>query len=206
MGPFDFVYYRKLNAVTEKDSYALPRIDDCLDSLGGGRYFTNLDANCGYWQIGVAPADRDKTTFTSNRCLYRFKRMLFGLVSALATFQRTIDVVLNTFKFQCALTYLDDIVIYSATFEQHFIDLNRVLKLLEDAGISLKLSKCSFAAYQVQYLGYKVGRAGLEVDDSKIEAVIRAVPPTNKTGLRRFLGMTGYYRRFIKTYSVVAAL
>jgi Reverse transcriptase (RNA-dependent DNA polymerase)/RNase H-like domain found in reverse transcriptase len=196
--------YRKLNAATEKDSSALPRIDDCLNSLGGARYFTTLDSNCGYWKIGVAPADRDKTTFTSHRGLYRFNRMPFELDSAPETFQRTIDVVLSTVRFQCALTYLDDIVIYSATFEQHLIYLTRVLKL-EDAGISLKLSKCSFAAYQVQYLGYKVGRAGLEVDDSKIEAVIRNVPPTNKTGLRRFIGITGYYRRFIKIYSIVAA-
>jgi hypothetical protein len=83
--------------------------------------------------------------------------------------------------------------------------MNGVLKLLEDAGISLMLSKCAFAAYHVHFLGYKVGRAGSEVDDSKIEAVIRAVPPTNKTGPRSFLGMNGYYRRFINNYSVVAA-
>jgi hypothetical protein len=199
------VDYRKLNAVTERDSYALPRIDDCLDSLGGARYFTTLDANYGYWQIGVNPADRDKTTFTSHRGLYRFKRMPFGLMSAPATFQRAIDVVLRTVRFQCALTYVDDIVIYSSTFEQHLADLSRVLKLLDDAGISLKLPKCSFAAPQVQYLGYKVGRDGLEVDDSKIEAVLRDVPPMTKTSLRRFLGMTGFYRRFIKQYSTLAA-
>jgi Reverse transcriptase (RNA-dependent DNA polymerase) len=164
-----------------------------------------LDANCDYWQIGVAPADRDKTPFTSHRGLYHCKRIPFGLVSAPAKFQRTIDVVLCTVRFQCALTYLDDIVIYSATFEQNLIDLTKVLKLLEDAGVSLKFSKCSFAAYRVQYLGYKFWRAEFGVDDSKKGAVIRAVPPKNKTGLRRFLGMTGYYRRFIKIYSVVAA-
>jgi hypothetical protein len=130
--------YRRLNAVTENDSYAIPRIDDCLDSLRDARFFTTLDANCGYWQIGVAPTDRNKTTFTSHRGLYRFKRMPFGLMSAPATFQRAIDVILSTARFQCALTYLDDIIIYSPSFEQHLLDLAMVLKLLDDAGVSLK--------------------------------------------------------------------
>ena len=183
----------------------MPRIDDCLDSLGDARYFSTLDANCGYWQIGVAPADKDKTTFTSHRGLYRFKRMPFGLMSAPATFQRAIDVIISTVRFKCALTYLDDIVIYFPSFEQHILDLTMVLRLLDEVGVSLKLSKCSFAALQVQYLGYKVGRNGLQVDESKVEAVLRAKPPTTKTGLRRFLNMTGFYRRFIKQYSTIAA-
>jgi Reverse transcriptase (RNA-dependent DNA polymerase) len=101
------VDYRRLNSVTSKDSYALPRIDDSIDSLGGAQYFTTLDANSGYWQIVVSPEDQDKTTFTTHRGLYRFKRLPFGLVSAPATFQRAIDVILSSVRFQCALTYLD---------------------------------------------------------------------------------------------------
>mgnify|MGYP003465558827 FL=1 len=127
--------YRKLNAVTTNDSYALPRVDDCLDSLGDARYFTTLDANCGYWQIDVNEADREKTAFTSHKGLFQFKRMPFGLMTAPATFQRAIDVVLSSVRFQCALTYLDDIVIYSPTFDQHLLDLARVLQLLRDAGV-----------------------------------------------------------------------
>jgi Reverse transcriptase (RNA-dependent DNA polymerase) len=168
--------YRKLNAVMEKDSYALPRVDDCLDSLGDARYFSTLDANCGYWQIDVKEADREKTAFTSHRGLYQFKRMPFGLMTAPATFQRAIDIVLSSVRFQCALTYLDDIVIYSPTFEQHLEDLSKVLKLLHDAVVSLKRSKCSFAALQVKYLGLKVSHAGVEVDEDKILSVRRALP------------------------------
>jgi Reverse transcriptase (RNA-dependent DNA polymerase) len=123
--------------------------------------------------------------------------MPFGLMTAPATFQRAIDKVLSSVRFQCALTYLDDIVIYSPTFEQHLEDLSKVLKLLRDAGVSLKRAKCSFAALQVKDLGLKVSQAGVEVDEDKIVSVRRALPPTSKTDLRRFLGMTRFYRKFI---------
>ena len=156
--------YRKLNAVTKNDSYALPRVDDCLDSLGEARYFTTLDANCGYWQIDVNEDDREKTAFTCHKGLCQFKRMPFGLMTAPATFQRAIDVVLSSVRFQCAFTYLDDIVIYSPTFEKHLVDLATVLQLLQVAGVSLKSSKCAFAALQVKYLVLKVSHAGVEVD------------------------------------------
>jgi transposase InsO family protein len=199
------VDYRKLNEATVNDSYALPRIDDCLDSLGSARYFTTVDANSGYWQINVAKEDREKTAFTSHRGLFQFLRMAFGLKTAPATFQRAIDVILSTVRFQCALTYLDDIVIYSPTFEQHLVDLNTVLTLLREAGVSLKISKCVFAAEQVQYLGLKVGAAGVEVDRSKTAAVEEARAPRTRTALRRFLGMTGYYRKFIDQYAKKAA-
>jgi Reverse transcriptase (RNA-dependent DNA polymerase) len=99
-----FIDYRRLNIITENDSYSLPRIDDCLDSLGSSRYFSTLDANSGCWQINVAPEDLDKTGFTSHRGLFRFKRMPFGLKTAPATFQRAINVILSTVGFQCALT------------------------------------------------------------------------------------------------------
>jgi hypothetical protein len=113
---------------------ALPRVDDCLDLLGEARYFSTLDATCGYWQIDVNGPDREKTAFTSHKELYQFKLMPFGLMTAPATFQRAIDIVLSSVRFQCALTYLDDIVIYSPTFDQHLKDLSRVLRLLQDGG------------------------------------------------------------------------
>jgi transposase InsO family protein len=199
------VDYRRLNKVTRKDSYALPRMDDCIDSLGTAQFFSTLDANAGYWQISVAPEDRDKTAFTSHRGLYRFKRLPFGLVSAPATFQRAIDVILSSVRFQCAITYLDDIIIYSSSFEQHLRDLGKVLKLLRDSGITLKLSKCSFFVPEVQYLGFVVGRDGLKVDGTKLEAIQKALPPRSKTHIRRFLGMTGVYRRFIAEYAKMAS-
>jgi Reverse transcriptase (RNA-dependent DNA polymerase) len=130
----------------ENDSYDLPRVDDCLDSLGGARYFSTLDASRGYWKIDVNDADREKNSFTSHRGLYQFKRMPFGLMTAPATCQRAIDIVLSSVRFQFALMYLNEIVIYSPTFEQHLEDLSKVLKLLRDAGVFLKRAKCSFAA------------------------------------------------------------
>jgi transposase InsO family protein len=199
------VDYRKLNTVTRKDCYALPRMDDCIDSLGDAKYFSTLDANAGYWQISVAKEDQDKTSFTSHRGLYSFKRLPFGLVTAPATFQRAVDVILSSVRFQCALTYLDDIIIYSSSFEQHLEDLKTVLSLLQKAGITLKLEKCSFCAEEVQYLGFVVGRKGLRVDESKLDAVKKSVPPKTKTQMRRFLGLTGVYRRFIENYAKVAA-
>jgi hypothetical protein len=188
--------------VTTKDCLALPRIDDSIDSLGGSQYFSTLNANSGYWQIAVSPEDQDKTTFTTHRGLYRFKRLPFGLVSAPATFQRAIDVILSSVRFQCALTYLDDIIVYSNTFEQHLKDLHTVLSLLKAADVMLKLSKCKFAGAEVPYLGYLVGRVGLRVDDSRTAVLKEAKPPTCKTGIRRFLVMCGVYRRFIPQYYI----
>jgi hypothetical protein len=129
------VDYRKLNAITVRDQYALPRLDDCIDSLGEARVFSTLDANSGYWQIKVSEDSRDKTAFTCHRGLYRFSRMPFGLCNAPATFQRAVDVILATVRWQCAITYLDDIIVYSPSKEQHLKDLRRVLSLLRDAGI-----------------------------------------------------------------------
>ena len=125
-------------------------------------------------------------------------------MTAHATFQRVIDVVLSTVRFGCALTYLDDIVVYSPTFDRHLEDLSNVLVLLQKAGVSLKRTKCSFAAQQVKYLGLKVSQAGVEVDEDKLLSVQKAFPPSSKPGLRRFLGMTGFYRKFIPSYAKVA--
>jgi hypothetical protein len=131
-------------------------------------------------------ADGEKTAFTFHKGLHQFKRMPFALMTASATFQRAIDIFLSSFWFQSALTYLDDIVVYSPTFDQHLKDLSRVLQLFQDAGVTLKRSKCFFSELQVKYLGLKVSSAGVEVDDEKIASDRQAVPPTNKTGLRRF--------------------
>jgi Reverse transcriptase (RNA-dependent DNA polymerase) len=197
--------YRTRKAVAENDSYALPRLDDYLDFLGDARYISTLEAKCSYWQIDVNEAHREKTAFTSHRGLYQFKRMPFGLMTSPATFQRAIDIDLSSARFKCSLTYLDDIVIYSPTFERHLEDFSKVLKLFRGAGVSLKRAKCSLSALRVKYLGLKVSHAGVEVDEDKIVSVRRALPPTSKTGLRRFLDMTGFYGKFIPSYAKVVA-
>jgi hypothetical protein len=198
------VDYIRLNAVTTKESYAVPRVDDCLDSLAGAKYFSTLDANSVYWQVSIVPSDPEKTTSITHRGLFHFKRLPFGLVSAPATFQRAIDVILSAVRFHCALTYLDDIIVFSTSFDHNLRDLHLVLSPLKSAGITLKLGKCQLAAPEVPYLGYTVGREGLHVDSTKISSVLAAPIPRTKTGIRIFLGMCGVYRRFIPHYSHIS--
>ncbi len=152
--------YRKLNKVTMKDSYALPRLDDSIVALGDSKYFSTLDANSGFWQVRVAEEDRVKTAFTSHRGLYQFKRMPFGLVSAPATFQRAVDCILSSVRFRCAITYLDDIIVYLRTFKDHLDDLKIVLTLLTNAGVSLKL-KNLIRSNESRVLGFQNQQGGL---------------------------------------------
>ena len=137
------VDYRRLNSLTVRDTYPLPRMDECIDSLGEAKVFSTLDANWGYWQIPVSEADQDKTTFVSHAGTYRFKRMPFGLMNAPATFQRTLDVLLSGHNWKTCLVYLDDIIIFSKSLDTHLDDVRQILEKLRHAGISLKLKKLS---------------------------------------------------------------
>ena len=143
--------------------------------------------------------------FPSHRGIFIFKRMPFGLKTASAKFQRAIDVILATVRFQCALTYLDDIVIYSPIFEQHLLDLAAVLTLLRNSGASLKNANSAFAASRVKCLGVNVEAQGVEVDCSMPDAIWEAQEPRTKTSLRRFLGKNGFYRKFIAQHAKIAA-
>ena len=134
--------YRRLNEMSEKDSYPIPRMDECLDSLGHAQWFTTLDANSGYWQIPIHPDDRHKTAFVSHHGSYEFTRMPFGLCNAPATFQRTTDVLLSKFKWKNCLVYLDDVIIYSTTLDKHINDVGEILAKLKSSGLSLTLKKC----------------------------------------------------------------
>lgn len=199
------VDYRKLNAVTVRDTYPLPRMDECIDSLGEAKVFTTLDANWGYWQVPVAPKDRDKTAFVCHAGLYRFKRMPFGLTNAPATFQRAIDIILSQYKWKTCLVYLDDIIVYSRNMEDHFSDVEAILKQLDDAGISLKIKKCEWFTKQVKYLGHRIKPGTLEIEEAQTAAIREAKPPRTQTQLRAFLGLCNVYRRFVPRYSHVAA-
>jgi Reverse transcriptase (RNA-dependent DNA polymerase) len=138
------VDYRRLDAVTVRDSYPLPRMDECIDSLGDAKIFKTLDCNSGYWQIPVRPEDREKTTFTSHEGLYWFLRMAFGLRSAPATFQRFVDINLSRLNWKTCLVYLDDIIVFSKTTTEHMAHLDAVLHRLYRAGLTLNLKKCHF--------------------------------------------------------------
>jgi Reverse transcriptase (RNA-dependent DNA polymerase) len=197
--------YRKLNALTVRDCYPLPRMDDCLDSLGEATIFSTLDANSGYWQLDVADEDKDKTTFTSHRGTYRFKRMPFGLINAPATFQRAMDVLLSRVLWQTAIVYLDDIIVFSRTPEKHLRDLDVVLTLLEEAGVSLNLRKCAFFRSRVDYLGHVVRPGRLAISEEKCAAVAAWKLPTTKTAMRSFVAFCSVYRRFVPGFAQIAS-
>ncbi|GFX09061.1 retrovirus-related Pol polyprotein from transposon 297 [Trichonephila clavipes] len=192
------VDYRKLNSVTKKDVYALPRIDDTLDCLKGAKFFSSMDLRSGYWQIEIDEADREKTAFITPEGLYEFKVMPFGLCNAPATFERMMDNLLRHFKWTMCLCYLDDIIVFSETFEDHLIRLRLVLKCLQEAGLKLNSKKCLFAAQEVKILGHLVSSNGVRPDPDKIKAVRNFPTPKNIHDIRSFLGLCSYFRRFIK--------
>jgi transposase InsO family protein len=199
------VDYRKLNSVTHQDAYPLPRIDATLDSLSGAAYFTTLDLASGYWQVEVEEQDKEKTAFSTPKGHFEFNVMPFGLTNAPATFQRLMECVLAGLTGEQCLIYLDDIVVFSKTFEEHIARLTNVFQALRQADLTLKLSKCDFAQREVKYLGHIVSAAGVRPDPTKIEAVSTYPVPNNVKELRQFLGLANYYRRFVADYSNVAA-
>lgn len=163
------VDYRGLNNITPRDVYPLPRIDDALDALAGAKYFSTLDAWAGYWQVGVAEEDQAKTAFATRRGLFEYKVMPFGLVNAPASFQRAMNLILHGLTWRTCLVYLDDIIVFSATFEEHLSRLDEVLSRLAAANIRIKLSKCQFCADTVNYLGHVVSSGGVSPDPKKVE-------------------------------------
>ena len=204
-GSFRFcVDYRKLNEVTIKDTYPLPRMDDCIDSLGEATVFSSLDANWGYWQIAVADEDKDKTAFTSHVGTYRFLRMPFGLTNAPATFQRTLDILLSKYNWRTCLVYLDDVIIFSKNLEEHLVHVDEVLTTLRAAGISLKLAKCSWCTDKINYLGHTITPGKLSINAAHTAGLLGLVPPRTLTELKSFLGFVNVYRRFVRDFAKIA--
>jgi hypothetical protein len=195
---------RRLNKVTRKDRYPIPNISETLDALGKAKFFTLLDLSAGYWQVEVKKEGRDKTAFTTSRGQFRFKVLPFGLCNAPSTFQRIMDQTLRRLLQKNCLVYLDDIIIYSETFEDHLIHLRQVFEQLKKANLKLKQKKCSIWRKQFRYLGRVVSEAGLEPDKDTISKVLQFLEPADKKTLKSFLGMTGYYRKFIPGYSEMA--
>lgn len=198
------VDYRKLNKFTKKDVYPLPRIDDTLDSLSGSKFFSSMDLYTGYWQIEVDEADREKTAFITPEGLYEFKVMPFGLCNAPATFERMMDNLLRHLKWTMCLCYLDDIVVFSKTFEDHLDRLHAVLKCIDQAGLKLNPKKCVFGAQQIKILGHVVSENEVRPDPDKVRAVMLFPKPKNIRDVKSFLGLCSYYRRFIKDFCTKA--
>ncbi len=197
--------YRKLNHITRNDAHPLPRVDDLLDSVGHAKYFTTLDLKSGYHQIPVHPADREKTAFVTHGGLYEFNRMPFGLATAPATFQRAMELVLAGLTYSICLCYLDDIIIFSSSIAEHCNRLRAVLTRFQEHNLHLNLSKCTFAARRVDYLGHVISEEGVSPLPSKVEAIQLIPVPQTVKEVRSFLGLSGYYRRFIKNYASISA-
>ena len=195
---------RRLNDVTVKDAYPLPRIDESLDQLAGAKWFSCLDLSAGYWQVEVDPDDRQKTAFITRRGLYEFNIMPFGLCNAPATFERLMELVLSGLHWQICLIYLDDIIIFGKTFAEMIHNLDTVLARFAQAGLKLKSQKCQLFKREVDFLGHVINEHGIHTNPQKIECVKTWPTPKNISELRSFLGLCSYYRRFIANYSHVA--
>lgn len=195
--------YRRLNAVTRRDVYPLPRIDDYLASLGGNRYFTVLDLAAGYWQVPLSERAKPKTAFATHEGLFQFNVMPFGLTNAPATFQRMMDATLAGIKWQCCLVYLDDIIVYSKTFSDHLAHLEAVLQRLRDAHLAIKGSKSKFADEECAYLGRIVTRHGTHMSPEKTKAVANFPTPSSAKKAMEFLGLAGHYRAFIPRLAAI---
>ena len=198
------VDYRKLNYVTRKDVFPLPRIDDCLDTLSGNKYFTTLDLRSGFWQVQMEEKSIAKTAFTTHAGLYEFKVMPFGLCNAPSTFQRLINNVLEGLIPSKCIGYIDDILVLGSSFEEHIQNLKTVFERLRVANLKLKPSKCRLAQSKVSYLGHTISAEGVSTELSKLAAVQEFPRPDCLKKLRSFLGLTSYYRRFIPNYSKTA--
>lgn len=198
------VDYRKLNSITTRDAYPIPRIDDTLDALQEAKFVTTLDLRSGFWQVEMSKESKEKTAFITHKGLYEFNVMPYGLNNAPATLQRLMDIVLAGLKWQSCLVYIDDIVIYSPTFEQHLTDLSNVFQALRDANLTLKISKCCFCRKEMKYLGHIITQNGIKPDPSLTKAVSKFPQPKTIKDVQSFLGLSGYYRRFIKDYAKIA--
>ncbi|KAL6467387.1 hypothetical protein MHYP_G00251910 [Metynnis hypsauchen] len=199
------VDYRQLNAKTRRDAYPLPRIEESLDSLCGARWFSTLDLASGYNQVPVTEKDKVKTAFCTPFGLFEFNRMPFGLCNAPATFQRLMERMFGDQRHQSVLLYLDDVIIFSSTIEQHLERLEEVFSRLKRQGLKVKLSKCRFFQSQVQYLGHVVSAEGVAADPGKVEVVREWRRPAHLAELRSFLGFASYYRRFVEGFAKLAA-
>ena len=196
--------YRKLNSRTVKDAYNLPRIDDTIDRLVGSKFFTKLDLTSSYWQVEVDEKDREKTAFSvSGIGLFECNRMGFGLTNAPATFQRIMEQCMGELNLRKCLVFLDDILIFSQTFDEHLDRLTAVFQRLEQHNLKLKAKKCQFFQNSVSYLGHIVSEKGIATDPEKTRAISTWPVPGNIKALRTFLGFSGYYRRYVKDYSKI---
>lgn len=196
--------WRKLNAVTKKDSMPIPRVDDTLDRLSGSAWFTTADFTCGYYQVDMAEDSIEKTAFITPDGLYEWTQLGMGLCNAPATFMRLMYQVLGPLMWTNAMAYLDDVVIFSKTFEDHVQHVEAVFTAIKKAGLKLKPKKCSFAKTRIEYLGHIVSKEGILPHPNKLKDIAEFPAPKCVKQVQQFLGLAGYYRRFKKDFAATA--
>ena len=199
------VDYRKVNEVTKKDAFPLPRVSDCLDTVAGAGYFSTLDLTAGYNQVPVAAEDIPKTAFVTKHGLFESPFLPFGLSNGPATFQRVMELALQGLQWNSCLIYLDDVIIFGSTVEQHFNRLRQVLTRLRQANLKLKPDKCHILQDEVLFLGHTVSKHGVQPSPINVEKILAWAVPTSTKEVRQFLGMATYYRRFIQNFAKIAA-
>ena len=197
--------YRQINKVIVKNRYPLPRVEDLFDQLKGAVVFSKIDLRSGYYQLRVKEVDVPKTAFRTRNGHYEFLVMPFGLTNAPAAFMDLKNRVFRLYVDQFVVVFIDDILVYSKDAQEYEQNLRIVLETLREKKLYAKLNKCDFWLKEVSFLGHIVSVEGIRVYPTKIEAVVNWKPPRNITEVRSFLGLVGYYRRFVRGFSVIAS-
>lgn len=196
--------FRKINEVTIKDAFPLPRIDELIDALAVAEIFSVFDFAHGYWQVEMEEQDKQKTAFMANNNLYEFNVMPFGTCNAPSTFQRMMNTLFSGLTWKYCLVYLDDLLVYSRSFNEHLVQLEEIFSRIKQANLKLQPAKCLFCTNKVNYLGFEISDKGVYPDRGKMKVIEELEPPKNAKETKRFLGMISYYRKFIRQFSSIA--
>ena len=195
---------RALNKITIKNKYPIPLIADSFDQLSKAKYFSKLDLRSGYYQVRIKEGDEAKTTCVTRYGSFEFLVMPFGLTNAPATFCTLMNEVFHEYLDKFVVVYLDDIVVFSSSLEEHVQHLKLVFQKLKENQLYAKLEKCSFAQERIKFLGHIVDQGSIRMDQDKVKAIQEWQPPSSVSELRSFLGLANYYRRFVEDYSKIA--
>ena len=196
--------FRKLNAITKRDVYPLPLVDDITDQIGKATFRSTLDLTKGFWQIPIEESDKEKTAFITYEGLFEWNTMPMGLTNSPSAFQRNMERVLSGLNWKICLVFMDDIIIFSKDFNQHLRDLQEIFTRLQTFGLKIRLDKCHFCRKDLPYLGVIISGENLMMNPAKVASILNMGIPQTVTQVKAFLGLTSYYRRFIEDYAYLA--